>query len=151
MPPLAVALVPGPDQVVVRLTGDADLSTVPQLTGALTRGAGLGTHHVVVDVAGAHFWDCSGLHALATFTGELAAAGRSCRIVGALADTRRLIGLADLTDRLVLDGPLAARPAAASAPARQGAPARRPASGRPLWPRSTPSPVAAGRTAHRDR
>jgi anti-anti-sigma factor len=150
VPPLNVALVPGPDQVVVRLTGDADLSTVPLLADALTQGAGLGTRQVVVDLAGASFWDCSGLHALATFTGDLAAAGRSCRIVGALAATRRLIGLADLSNRLVRDGPLPAQPASPPALPRRAMPARRPVSGHPVPARGAQPPVAAGRLARRD-
>ena len=144
--PLTVALVPGPDQVVVRLTGDADLSTAPIVADALNRAAGPGVRQVVVDVAGASFWDCSGLHALADFTGELAAAGRSCRIVGALAHTRRLIGLAHLTDRLVLDGALPTRQLPAP---RSGAPAPRPSSGHPVpWRGAATS--AAGVPAHRD-
>jgi anti-anti-sigma factor len=154
VPPLNVALVPAPDQVVVRLTGDADLSTAPLMRDALTQGAGLGTRQVVVDVATAHFWDCSGLHELAAFTGELAAAGRSCRIVGALRDTRRLIVLADLGDSLVLDGPVTAtaattRPAPSSPAVRPGAPARRPVSGHPVPVRSGQSPVGAGRPSRR--
>ena len=146
--PLNVALVPAPDQVVIRFTGDADLSTLPVITEALGHGASLGTRQVVVDLAAVQFWDCSGLTALATFTGELAADGRSCRIVGALAHTRRLVRLARLTDRLVLDGAI---PAAAPrrAPARQGTPARRAVSGRPL-PAREPSPVGAGRRPRRD-
>jgi len=146
---LNVALVPAPDQVVVRLTGDADLSSVPLVSDALTQGAGLGTRQVVVDVAGAHFWDCSGLRTLAAFTEDLAAAGRSCRIVGALPATRRLIGLADLGDRLELDGPLSAQPVPVPT-VRRGVPARRPVSGHPVPVRSAPSPVGAGRLAHRD-
>jgi anti-anti-sigma factor len=150
MPPLNVALVPGPDQVVVRLTGDADLSTVALIADALIQGAGLGTRHVVVDVAGASFWDCSGLRTLASFTGDLAAAGRSCRIVGALVATRRLIGMADLTDRLVLDGPLPGPSAPPAAPARRGVLARRPVSGHPVPVRGAQSPVAAGGPTRRD-
>jgi anti-anti-sigma factor len=111
VPPLTVALVPGPDQVVVRLTGDADLSTVPQVADALTQGAGHGTRQVVVDVAGARFWDLSGLYALTEFTADLAAEDRACRVVGAPAATRRLIGLASLTADLNLDGPLRELPA----------------------------------------
>jgi anti-anti-sigma factor len=149
VPPLNVALVPAPDQVVVRLTGDADLSTVPLVSDALTQGAGLGTRQVVVDVAGARFWDSSGLRALAAFTDDLTAAGRSCRIVGALPATRRLIGLADLGDRLELDGPLSAQPVPAPT-AQKGVPARRPVSGHPVPVRSAPSPVGAGRPARRD-
>jgi anti-anti-sigma factor len=133
VPPLTVALVPGPDQVVVRLTGDADLSTVPQVADALTQGAGHGTRQVVVDVAGAHFWDCSGLHVLVGFTRELSAAGRACRIVGALPATRRLISMAYLADHLQLDGVLDSGPgAAAGRPADAVAPARRPVSGHPV-------------------
>ena len=136
MPQLDVALVPAPDQVVVRLTGDADLSTAPLLAGALNRAAGLLTPHVVVDLASARFWDCSGLHALAEFTSELAADGRACRIVGALPRTRRLIGMANLSGRLLLDGALAS----GTAPVRAGrsgrVPTRRPVSGHPVPARS---------------
>ena len=144
MPPLNVALVPGPDQVVVRLTGDADLSTVSLVSDALTQGANLGTRQIVVDVAGAHFWDVSALHALAEFTGDLAAAGRSCRIVGALSDTRRLIGLADLTHLLELDGPVPAQPSRAAA-GRPGVPARRSVGRHPVTVHGAPAPVGAGR------
>jgi anti-anti-sigma factor len=111
VPLLNVVLVPGPDQVVVRVTGEADLSTTPLVADALAQAAGLGTRQVVVDVAGARFWDCSGLHALTAFTADLAAAGHSCRIVGAPAATRRLIGLADLADGLNLDGAVRKLPA----------------------------------------
>ena len=141
---LNVALVPGPDQVIVRLTGDVDLSTVPVVDDALRHAATIGTSQVVVDLGASHFWDCSGLHALASFTRELAAAGRSCRIVGALPDTRRLIGVAYLSDRLVLDGAL---PAAPLPRPRPGAPVRRRGSGRPVPVRAEPSPVGAGRPA----
>ena len=147
--PLNVALVPAPDQVVVRFTGDADLSTLPVIVEALGHAASLGTRQVVVDLAAARFWDCSGLHALVTFTGRLAAAGRSCRIVGALADTRRLIGLAYLTHRLVLDGPLPARPARRVLP-RQGGPGRRAVSGHSLPVHAAQPPVGAGRSSRRD-
>ena len=146
--PLTVVVVPGPDQVVVRLNGDVDLSTLPRVTAVLGEAAAAGTRHVVVDVAGAHFWDCSGLHGLAAFTAELAGAGRSCRLVGALADTRRLIGIAYLTDQLVLDGPIAPR-TARPAGTRATVPARRPVSGHPVPPRGAPSPVAAGRQSRR--
>jgi anti-anti-sigma factor len=128
MPQFNAALVPAPDQVVVRLIGDTDLSTAPQVTDVLTRAAGLNTRQVVVDVAGAHFWDCSGLHALAGFTRELSAAGRACRIVGALPATRRLIGMANLAGRLHLDGvpaAIAADPSAARGTRTAGAPAPR--------------------------
>ena len=146
---LNVALVPGPDQVVVRFTGEADLSTSPVITEALGRAALLGTRQVVVDVATTKFWDVSGLHALVAFTAELLAEGRSCRVVGALADTRRLIGLAALGEHLALDGPLEATPRRTIARPRPGSAPRRSPSGYP--PRSGQAPVAAGRLPFRGR
>jgi anti-anti-sigma factor len=134
VPLLNVALVPAPDQVVVRLTGDADLSTVPLLADALSQAAGLGTRGVVVDVAAARFWDSSALRALATISAELGRAGRGCRIVGAGPATRRLIRAADLADFLELDGPIVER-AAADPAAPQPRPARRPPITRPAPPR----------------
>jgi anti-anti-sigma factor len=144
VPLLDVTLVPAPDQVVVRITGDADLSTAPLIADALSRAAALGTRQVVVDVAGVRFWDCSGLHALSTFTADVGAAGRSCRIVGAPAATRRLIRAADLDGRLDLDGPLSDRtaparpdgPVAGRTRDRTTAPARRLTSGRAALPGS---------------
>jgi anti-anti-sigma factor len=104
LPQLNAALVPAPDQVVVRFTGDADLSTAPFVSDVLTQAAGLGTARIVVDLGAVRFWDCSGLHALVAFTVQLDAAGRACRIVGALPATRRLIGMANLAGALRLDG-----------------------------------------------
>jgi anti-anti-sigma factor len=111
MPLLTVTLVPAPDQVVVRVTGDSDLSTVAVLTDGLARAAALGSRRVVVDLAGARFWDCSGLHTLCSFTAELHAADRACRLVGAPRATRQLIRAALLTEHLVLDGALSELPA----------------------------------------
>jgi len=147
LPQLTVAVVPAPDQVVVRLTGDADLSTAPLVADALVQAARLCTRQVIVDLAGARFWDASGLRTLADFTRELAADGRACRIVGALPGMRRLIGMAGLAGYLLLDGPLTDRPPPDAAPpderrGRGRGPGRRPATGHP-----TPQPLGAG--AHR--
>ncbi len=122
MPLLNVALVPAPDQVVVRLTGEVDLSSAPLLGDGLSQAGGLGTRQVVVDVAGARFWDLSGLYELTEFTADLAAEGRSCRIVGAPAATRRLIELAELTADLNLGGPLRELPASRPVPLRRPVP-----------------------------
>jgi anti-anti-sigma regulatory factor len=103
---LHVAVVPAPDQVVVRLTGDAGRPTLTRLVPALTRAAGHGTTSVVVDVAGARFRDGSALQALAGFSDAMAAAGRCCRVVGAPAVTRRLVSETGLAEHLELDGPL---------------------------------------------
>jgi anti-anti-sigma regulatory factor len=55
VPLLSTALVPGPDQVVVRLTGELDLSTAPQLRDVLRRAGARPAGRVVVDVAEATF------------------------------------------------------------------------------------------------
>ena len=144
MPLLTVVLVPAPDQIVVRVTGECDLSTAPLLAGALAEAGTLGTRQVVVDVAAARFWDCSGLHALIGFTADLDGAGRSCRIVGAPARTRRLIELAGIADGLRLDGAVRELPApnvVASLPPVPRATARpgRPRRAVPVHATGTPS------------
>jgi len=147
LPLLNVILVPAPDQVVVRVTGDADLSTAPLIADALSQAGDLGTRQVVVDVATTRFWDCSGLHALSAFTARLRAADRTCRIVGAPARTRGLISAAHLGDRLHLDGPVPqprTSPAAADRPVEwavpgRAMPARRATNGHPV-------PVGSQRT-----
>jgi anti-anti-sigma factor len=140
MPQLTVALVPAPDQIVVRLTGDADLSGVPLVSDSLARAAALGTRQVVVDVAGARFWDCTVLHALAVATRYLTGDGRACRIVGAPAATRRLIRLADMSHELELDGPVSAVPP--SSPGRN--PGRRPVADHAVPPGFRQALVSAG-------
>jgi anti-anti-sigma factor len=148
VPLLSTALVPAPDQVVLRLSGEVDLSTVDQVRGALERAAEMGAARVVVDVAQATFWDCSGLHELATFTDELARAGRQCRIVRATPATRRLIGLANYAPLLQLDGPLddpnVARAAQGGTPPQ---PARPPRPEAPPRPKVTEHPARPRRRA----
>ena len=133
MPLLTVALVPAPERIVVRLTGETDLSTAPILCDGLTRAAAHGTRTLIVDVAGVRFWDCSGLHALADLTAGLRSTGRQCRIVGAGRATRRLIAMADFTTALDLDGPVV----------RTDRPHRRPTSPRaaPSWERPVEIPA----------
>ncbi len=128
VPHLHIAVVRGPDQVVVRLTGDVDVPAAGRLDRALQEAAVAGRGAVVVDVAGARFRDCSGLRVLALFSDALVPAGRSCRVVGAPAATRRLVRSAGLGDRLELDGPVdevAPRPAAPLPTPRTPSPARR--------------------------
>ena len=137
MPHLQIAVVRAPDQVVVRLTGDVDVPAAGRLSQALQEAALVGRGPVVVDVAGACFRDCSGLRVLAVFSDTLVPAGRSCRVVGAPAATRRLVRSAGLGDRLELDGPVDEvdpRPAAPLPTPRTPSPVRRaglPYQGRP--------------------
>jgi anti-anti-sigma factor len=103
VPLLTLAVLPTVDRVVVRLSGDSDLSTRPVLEEALHRARDLGSAQVELDVAAVRFWDCSGLQTLSSFTARLAAAGRRCVVVGASGRTRRLIDLAGFGGSLQLD------------------------------------------------
>lgn len=98
---LRTELLPEAGQVVVRLVGDVDASTAPQVAQALSDVSEAPL--VVVDVHSARFWDVSGLHVLAAFSTDLTTLGRCCRVAGATAPTRRLVGLADFTSVLRLD------------------------------------------------
>jgi anti-anti-sigma factor len=88
------------DAVVVRLRGEADISTAAQLNRDLRTAAAAGLP-VEVDLADVEFADSSCLTALSAFTSELRAAGRSCRLVGVSRRTRRLLELTDRLDLLV--------------------------------------------------
>ncbi|WNV76778.1 STAS domain-containing protein [Geodermatophilus sp. DSM 44513] len=138
MPHLQTAVVPAPGRVVVRLTGDVDASTAPQLTRALQESAVATDGAVVVDVAGARFRDGSGLQVLACFTDALVPVGRRCPIVGAPAATRRLVLSSGLAGRLELDGPVDADTAVPLPPA-----------GAPLPHRPRPVRHAEDRTGRR--
>jgi anti-anti-sigma factor len=96
---LTVAVDPAADRVVVRLSGEADLSTRPLLARGLTEAAAAGDP-VEVDLGGVRFFDSSCLGALGAFSAELRARGRRCRLVGVPPRTARIIDLAGLGDLL---------------------------------------------------
>lgn len=58
-------------RAVVRVTGELDLQTAPQLESRLLELAGQGTGHVTVDMAETDFIDSTGLHALIVVVREL--------------------------------------------------------------------------------
>ena len=87
------------DSVVVRLIGEADLSTTAQL-GRELRSAAAAGHPVEVDLADVRFFDSAALGALSAFDSAQRAAGRRCRFVGVPSRTRRLLELTGRTDLL---------------------------------------------------
>lgn len=89
------------DAVVIRLSGEADVSTAPQLSRDLHTASAAGLP-VEIDLADVQFADTSCLTALSAFSSDLRAAGRTCRVVGVSPRTRRLL---ELTDRLDLLAP----------------------------------------------
>jgi anti-anti-sigma factor len=96
---LTVTVAPAPDRVVVRLRGEADLSSRGALTEGLWGAAGIGDP-VEVDLAEVRFCDSSCFGALSAFRSDLDAAGRTCRLVGVPPRTRRLLRLAGREDLL---------------------------------------------------
>jgi anti-sigma B factor antagonist len=99
VPLLTVAVAPAADRVVVRLAGEADLSTRSVLDQGLREAAAAGDP-VEVDLGDVRFFDSSCLGALGAFTARLGASGRTCRLVGVPPRTRRIIDLAGLGDLL---------------------------------------------------
>lgn len=87
------------DAVVVRLSGEADLSTADHLRRELRSAAAAGIP-VEVDVADVQFFDSSCLGALSAFRADLRAAGRSCRLIGVPPRTRELLELSGHADLL---------------------------------------------------
>jgi anti-sigma B factor antagonist len=101
LPLLTVAVAPAADRVVVRLAGEADLSTRPLLDQGLHDAATAGDP-VEVDLGEVRFFDSSCLGALGSFSARQSASGRSVRLVGVPPRTRRLIDLAGLADLLAV-------------------------------------------------
>jgi anti-anti-sigma factor len=101
VPLLTVAVAAAADRVVVRLSGEADLSTRPLLDRGLADAAATGDP-VEVDLGRVRFCDSSCLGALGAFTTRLRAGGRTCRLVAVPPRTRRLIDLTGLGAQLEL-------------------------------------------------
>ena len=105
-------------QLVVRLQGELDVSSMDSLCLALDGVLGHGPQTVVVDLAGLGFADCGGLRVLVAARRRLAAQGGQLTLVNAQPVVRRLLvltgldtffGLSNPEDRN--DGPCAEAPA----------------------------------------
>jgi anti-anti-sigma factor len=77
----------------LRVTGELDLLTVPQLRDALAAVAGLG-REVVLDFSGVSFIDSSGLGLLLSAAQTTQAQGGSLVVRAPSAAVRRLLGIA---------------------------------------------------------
>jgi anti-anti-sigma factor len=88
----------GPDQVVVALVGECDLSVREDLTSALLAAVGQAPR-VVVDLSDLTFLDSSGVHALLIAHQAAGARGGQVSVVharGVVADVLDLTGLGEL-------------------------------------------------------
>jgi anti-sigma B factor antagonist len=81
---------------VVRLGGELDLASAPQLTDALSRLDGSSTGRLVIDLSDCEFIDSAGLAAILHGAQELSEAGGSVRIAcpeGNLRDLLRMTAI----------------------------------------------------------
>ena len=88
----------GGDRAVLRVDGDIDACTAPQLRERVRDLAGHGTVHVIADLRGAGFLDSAGLGALVAARRELRGRAGSLMLVagaGRIAQVLRITGLSD--------------------------------------------------------
>ena len=88
----------GGDRAVLRVDGDIDACTAPQLRERVRDLAGTGTVHVIADLSGAGFLDSAGLGALVAARRELRGRAGSLMLVagaGRIAQVLRITGLSD--------------------------------------------------------
>src|SRR5256884_2941431 len=88
----------GGDRAVLRIDGDIDACTAPQLRERVMDLAGNGTVHVIADLRGVGFLDSAGLGALVAARKELRGRAGSLMLVagtGRIAQVLRITGLTD--------------------------------------------------------
>ena len=84
----------------LRLAGELDISTAPQLGEAIDRLLGDGHHRVLVDLTDLDFCDSTGMSAFVRGDNEAAAAGGWLRLTGATGRVARLLRLSGLAEVL---------------------------------------------------
>jgi anti-sigma B factor antagonist len=88
----------GGDRAVLRIDGDIDTCTAPQLRDRVLGLAGHGTVHLIADLRGVGFLDSAGLGALVAARTELRGRAGSLRLVpgtGRIAQMLQITGLSD--------------------------------------------------------
>ena len=88
----------GGDRAVLRIDGDIDTCTAPQLRERVLDLAGHGTVHIIADLRGVGFLDSAGLGALVAGRKELRGRAGSLRLVpgpGRVVRVLRITGLSD--------------------------------------------------------
>jgi anti-sigma B factor antagonist len=88
---LVVTAERGEQRVVVRLTGDLDVSNRDQLREVLAAMLEIGPRHVIVDLSGLRFADCAGLSVLIAVHGWLAERGHALTVTAPQPIVRRLL------------------------------------------------------------
>lgn len=84
----------------LRLVGELDIGTAPQLGEAIDRLLGAGHHRLLVDLTDLDFCDSTGMSAFVRGDNEAAAAGGWLRLTGATGRVARLLRLSGLAEVL---------------------------------------------------
>jgi anti-anti-sigma factor len=72
---------PGDGYVAVRVTGDVDTGTQPELAEALERALAIGSRSILVDLTGVRFFAAAGVHCVEHAVGALEARGGAAHLV----------------------------------------------------------------------
>ena len=97
-PLLLECITAGGDRAVLRIDGDIDACTAPQLRERVRDFAGNGTVHIIADLRGVGFLDSAGLGALVGVRKELRGREGSLMLVadtGRIVQVLRITGLSD--------------------------------------------------------
>ncbi|MEU4482678.1 STAS domain-containing protein [Micromonospora sp. NPDC023966] len=84
----------------LRLAGELDLSTAPELTAAIDRLAAEGHRELLLDLAGLTFCDSTGIAAFVRGDNLAAAAGGWLRVTGATGRVARVLQMTGLAEVL---------------------------------------------------
>lgn len=96
MPPnFDIHLAPGGSRAVIRVSGELDLYTAPQLAEQLARSLG-STEDILVDLEQLEFMDCAGVRVLVQFTHAAEAAGVAFGVTPGSRQVQRLFELTEV-------------------------------------------------------
>lgn len=100
---------------LLRLAGELDMSSAPELNAAVDRLAAAGERHLLVDLTELTFCDSTGIAAFVRGDNRAAADGGWLRVTGATGRVARVLQVTGLAEVLTYDGDLP-NPASPSAP-----------------------------------
>jgi anti-sigma B factor antagonist len=93
---LAISAISGDGSVVVRLSGELDLSTAPRAEQALVDELGAGARTLIVDLRSLDFCDAAGLRAFVRARRRAQEIGAKIRLVHPNRLVRRVVEIAEL-------------------------------------------------------
>ena len=95
---LAIDVLARGDETVLRLAGDIDINSAPEITAQLTRLQADGRRAIVVDLSGVNFLDSSGLGALVTAHRAQVEAGGTLKLAAPRAHVSKVFRITRLSE-----------------------------------------------------